>query len=148
MSDEALKTAPNLLSTTVTPPSPFGSALLGCVVEADSEHLGVTCSPGNLVRCELLESVGLAPFEPGDRVLVLPPALPGGLGVVVGRVLPYQQGLAARRGMLQAGEALSIRCGESSIDLRADGKVMIRGEDVLVRAKGTQRIRAGTVAIN
>ena len=27
----------------------------------------------------------------------------------------------------------------------ADGKVMVRGEDVLLRAKGTQRIRAGNV---
>jgi hypothetical protein len=43
---------------------------------------------------------------------------------------------------------LSLKCGDASIDLRADGKVMIRGEDVLVRAKGTKRIRAGTVSIN
>ena len=43
---------------------------------------------------------------------------------------------------------LTLVCGQASIDLRADGKVMIRGEDVLVRAKGTQRIRAGTVSIN
>ena len=33
-------------------------------------------------------------------------------------------------------------------DLRADGKVRSRGDDVLVRAKGTQRIRAGSVSIN
>ena len=41
-----------------------------------------------------------------------------------------------------------LRCGEASLDLRADGKVLLRGDDVLVRAKGTQRIRAGTVSIN
>ena len=49
---------------------------------------------------------------------------------------------------LQASESLSLTCGQASIELRADGKVLIRGDDVLLRAKGTQRIRAGTVSIN
>jgi hypothetical protein len=50
--------------------------------------------------------------------------------------------------VLQAAHTLSLQCGLSSIDLRADGKVVIKGDDVLVRAKGTKRIRAGSVSIN
>ncbi|CAN5421075.1 hypothetical protein BH11PSE9_BH11PSE9_04260 [soil metagenome] len=49
---------------------------------------------------------------------------------------------------IEANESLTLKCGEASIDLRADGQVMVRGEDVLLRAKGTQRIRAAKVAIN
>jgi hypothetical protein len=49
---------------------------------------------------------------------------------------------------LTATETLTLKCGEASVNLRADGQVMVKGEDVLLRAKGTQRIRAGNVAIN
>jgi hypothetical protein len=102
--------------------------------------------------CELLEngmSSGLS-LSLGDRVLVLPP-IDGEPGVVLGRIGRYREagvGQQQPKVVIAASECLSLKCGESSIDLRADGKVMIRGEDVLVRAKGTKRIRAGTVSIN
>ena len=68
-------------------------------------------------------------------------------GVALGRVGRYLPS-ASPHVTLEASESLTLKCGEASIDLRADGKVMVRGEDVLLRAKGTQRIRAGTVSIN
>ncbi len=99
-------------------------------------------------HCEVLQSPAGEPYQTGDRVLAALPRDATGLGVVLGRIGPYVPPQPASELRLVAAEALSLRCGEASIDLRADGKVMIRGEDVLVRAKGTQRIRAGTVAIN
>ena len=84
-------------------------------------------------------------LEPGDTLLIVELGL-GGLPVAMGRVGRYE---AQPDALTFSGtKQLSLQCGESSIDLRADGKVMIRGDDVLVRAKGTQRIRAGTVSIN
>ena len=62
-------------------------------------------------------------------------------------MLPYRPAGPASLA-LQAGDKLTLRCGQSSIEMSADGKVLIRGEDVLIRAKGTKRIRAGTVSIN
>ena len=59
---------------------------------------------------------------------------------------PFQQ--RATGISIDATNSLSLKCGEASIELRADGKVLIKGEDVTVRAKGTKRIRAGTVSIN
>ncbi|MEO8058158.1 MAG: hypothetical protein ABI671_07510 [Burkholderiales bacterium] len=85
---------------------------------------------------------------PGDRLLVLPP-LDGERAVVLGRVGRYQTLQPTQPDVvIEAGRSLVLKCGTASIDLRADGKVMVRGEDVLLRAKGTQRIRAGTVSIN
>lgn len=104
---------------------------------------------GRECGCEWLETgVGLSsPLVAGDTLLVLPPSI-AGAAVVLGRVGRYDPARASATAVLETTESLSLKCGEASIDLRADGKVMIRGDDVLVRAKGTQRIRAGTVAIN
>lgn len=96
-------------------------------------------------RCLCLEG---KPLEIGDSVLVLPPGV-AGPGVVLGRIGTYAPPQPQARLTLEATEALTLKCGDVSIDLRAaDGKLMLRGEDVLLRAKGTQRIRAGNVAIN
>ena len=89
-------------------------------------------------------------LQAGDEMLVQPLG-PGRRSVVLGRIghLPSSSP-DGRCGhvSIEGAESLTLKCGEASIDLRADGKVMVRGEDVLLRAKGTQRIRAGTVSIN
>jgi hypothetical protein len=58
------------------------------------------------------------------------------------------QTIRHRRIVIEAGEELTLQCGEASIRITRDGKVMIRGEHILSRAKGTQRIKGGSVAIN
>jgi hypothetical protein len=103
---------------------------------------------GLQMTCEWLVGPGIpgtAALNLDDTVLVQPLRSPR-RAVVLGRIGPYAPHQA--RVLLESHESLSLKCGESSIDLRADGKVMIRGDDVLVRAKGTKRIRAGTVSIN
>jgi hypothetical protein len=50
--------------------------------------------------------------------------------------------------VIEATEMLTLKCGESSVALRKDGKTMILGNDVLSRAKRTNRIKGGSVAIN
>lgn len=86
-------------------------------------------------------------LAPGDPVLVLVGAQPDG-HVVMGRVGRHPGASRPEDLVLEAGRSLTLRCGAASVDLRADGRVAVRGEDVLLRASGTQRIRAGTVAIN
>jgi hypothetical protein len=53
-----------------------------------------------------------------------------------------------RRVILSAKTEVVLRCGEGSITLGADGKVTIRGIDVVSSASRTQRIRGGAVRIN
>jgi hypothetical protein len=112
----------------------------------------VSTETGERLSCAWLESPGNlgVRLEPGDHLLV---ALSGEQcpSVVLGRIGLYRDptlAAPAKQLRLEATETVTLACGEASIDLRADGKVMIRGEDVLVRAKGTKRIRAGSVSIN
>ena len=110
--------------------------------------LDVETDRGQIWTCEVLLTGNGMTLAPGDQVLVLPPDAATGMGVVLGRVGRYEAPALQASITIEATETLSLKCGEASIDLRADGKVMVRGEDVLLRAKGTQRIRAGTVSIN
>jgi hypothetical protein len=49
---------------------------------------------------------------------------------------------------IEAGDELTLQCGAASITIVRDGRVIIRGEHVLTRARGTNRIKGGSVAIN
>ena len=50
--------------------------------------------------------------------------------------------------IIEAQEELTLKCGKASITLRKNGKVIIRGVDVLTDADGCNRIRGGVVDIN
>lgn len=115
----------------------------------DDGLLRVRLGDGREWDCELLETGALsAPaLTPGDRLLVFP-AIGREPACVLGRIGRYQNPKPQGRLTIEATEVLTLRCGESSLNLRADGKLMIQGQDVLLKAKGTQRIKAGTVAIN
>lgn len=49
---------------------------------------------------------------------------------------------------LSANRELVLECGKSSIHLRRDGKIVIRGEQLVSRATGTHRIRGGSIQLN
>ncbi|WP_407737280.1 DUF6484 domain-containing protein [Hyalangium sp.] len=49
---------------------------------------------------------------------------------------------------LEAQDELVLRCGQASITLRRNGKILIRGVQVETRASGTNRIKGGSVQIN
>jgi uncharacterized protein (DUF2345 family) len=47
-----------------------------------------------------------------------------------------------------AQERLTLRCGNASITLDRDGKIVIRGAQVVSQASGVNRIRGGSVELN
>lgn len=53
-----------------------------------------------------------------------------------------------KRVVIEAAQEIVLRCGEASITLRSNGRVVIRGTAVETRAKGVNRIRGGSVQIN
>ena len=49
---------------------------------------------------------------------------------------------------LQAEDEITLRCGEASITLQRNGRIVVRGAYVETRSKGVNRIKGGTVRIN
>lgn len=109
---------------------------------------------GAIVACDLLEppGVGMRPLGEGETVLVTHPEGNDGRGVILGRVLRPAAGDASQGRpeeiLLEARKGLTLKVGEGSITLREDGKVLVRGRDLVSHARRTNRIRGGTVAIN
>ncbi len=49
---------------------------------------------------------------------------------------------------LEAQDEIVLKCGEAAITLRRNGRIAIRGVEVESRARGKNRIKGGSVAIN
>jgi len=83
-------------------------------------------------------------FEAGD------PQRPVILGILrSARVTqPAPETLAGDKLSFSAGQEMTFRCGEGSITLTADGRIVIKGTRLLSRASETNRIRGASVAIN
>lgn len=108
-------------------------------------------------HCEALAALVLdsVVLSPNCRVLVVFPSN-SARAVVVG-AMPGDAPIEARPDtvqidgetlVLEAQREVIIRCGKSSIQLSKDGKVRIRGTDILSRSSGGQRIKGGRVNIN
>jgi hypothetical protein len=53
-----------------------------------------------------------------------------------------------KRVTFDAKEEIVLRCGEASIVLRNDGKVVIKGKNILSRSQAMNKIKGGAVHIN
>lgn len=49
---------------------------------------------------------------------------------------------------IEGQDEVILRCGQASITLRRNGRVIVRGTYVESRSKGTNRIKGGVVLIN
>lgn len=119
------------------------------------------------LRCSLLVTSPEGPIrlERGDRVLVWRPDEQS-TGVVFGRLgsliqtPPRQSEVAQPRAIpapvpaeppaelvLEATHSLTLRVGDGSITIR-DGRVLIKGKDLVSHAQRTNRIKGGSVSIN
>ncbi|MDD5268005.1 MAG: DUF6484 domain-containing protein [Methylococcales bacterium] len=50
--------------------------------------------------------------------------------------------------VLSAKQTITLKCGKASITLTKAGKIILRGEYLLSRSSGVNRIKGGTVQIN
>ncbi len=123
------------IPSTEAPPIP-GTAVL-TVERVDGTIVHVRLSDGTLRACARLRSAGA--LRPGDRALV---------DLQVGVVLGALDDGTPDELVIEAGRALTIRCGAGSIRLRHDGRVLIEGLDVVTRATRTNRITGGQVVVN
>jgi hypothetical protein len=61
---------------------------------------------------------------------------------------PQHVEVDGRKIELRAQEAITLRCGDASITLTKDGKIVIRGAHVVSHAAGLNRIRGGSIQLN
>lgn len=103
------------------------------------------------LQCVVLttsEGAGLQLRE-GDEVVVWVRAAPE-TGVILGRTGPpagAEPQVEADELVLEARQALTLRVGDGSITIR-DGRILIKGKDLVSHATRRNRIRGGSVEIN
>lgn len=61
---------------------------------------------------------------------------------------PVEARLDGERVVLEGRREVILKCGEASITLRSDGKMVLRGAYVETHAKGLNRIKGASVKIN
>ncbi len=104
--------------------------------------------------CDVLVTSDGEPLHlsPGDEVVALLPEDEGSRGVVLGRIGPSVDPAPPKETpdtlVLEAKKGLVLRVGEGSIEIRADGKILIKGKDLVSHARRTNRIRGGSVSLN
>ena len=109
--------------------------------------------PDLLIGCLMLEPVGLSIKSPpiGSEVLIWTDVA-AGRGVVLGSLVRAQVEDDSRpvpdELLIEARESLILRVGDGSITIRADGKILIKGKDLVSHAQNVNRVKGGAVAIN
>lgn len=56
--------------------------------------------------------------------------------------------LDMERIVLQGHSEVQLRCGQASVTMRADGKVVVKGTELVSKASATNKIRGASVQIN
>jgi len=132
-------------------------AVRGRVLRIHSDGSAVVvCEEGRRtgVACDLLRTSDASPLslKAGDDVLVWHSDRKEVRAVVLGRI-ERKGDLAAPREapeelVLEAKRNLTLKVGDGSITIREDGKILIKGKDLVSHAKRMNRIKGGAVSIN
>lgn len=135
-----------------------GRLAVATVIEiVDGGDVGVVTpgTPPIRTQCDVLLTANTPQLALtlGARVLVLLPAAGEERGCVLGRVATYavprpESERPPARVRITAQQELVLECGTTSLTLHQDGRVVIKGTDIVSHARRTQKIRGGTVHIN
>lgn len=143
------------------------ASVIGMIAEADVER-GVTVRHSLLLDDEPVaarSTVSVTPQDVGREVVLLfengDPERPIILGLVQAEPVRTAEAMGrlardARRSVqvdgqrvqIEAERELVLQCGKSSITLRSDGQIYVRGMKIVSRARGTHKIKGANVLIN
>jgi hypothetical protein len=98
----------------------------------------VTVQPTDIGRDVLIV------FEEGDR------SRPVIVGILQDRAVQASADVVVdgKRVTVTADDELTLKSGKASITLGADGRIVIKGMEIVSRARGTNKVRGSTVLIN
>jgi hypothetical protein len=138
------------------PVSRTAGIVRGFVVPLPGEDgLGVLVhDTDEIIRCSILHASEGSPLRLKVRDEVLVWHDTGAAGVVLGRIGPVEATETDATNnvddhiVIEAKHSLTLRVGDGSITIREDGKILIKGKDLVSHAKRMNRIRGGSVAIN
>ena len=104
---------------------------------------------GDEVVCDVLDAGANPPLvlAPKDTVLLWRPDPHAPRGVILGRV-GLSHADMAEEVVIEARHSLTLRVGDGSITIREDGKILIKGKDLVAHAQRMNRIKGGAVSIN
>ena len=125
----------------------------------DDHHIAVRLDNGRedgpVVAERLVTSSTPLPLFVGDSVLCWADSAQSARLLVIGRIGPSAITSAAPDTpeqpdtlVLEAKHALTLRVGDGSITIREDGKILIKGKDLVSHAERMNRIKGGAVSIN
>ena len=130
----------------------------------DNEHGPLPCrttvalGPGELQRAVEQRQGAVLLFDRGDptRPLLMGLLRPDNETPNIDLILqsdpeahgPLEARVDGERVLIEGKEEIVLRCGEASITMRADGKIVIKGTHLLSRSRWTNRIKGGSVQIN
>jgi hypothetical protein len=130
--------------------------VLGVVAHADESGIWVE-RPGQArpaVQARVMTPPGVpAPalrpaLRPGQTVVLMIDRSRGAAPILLGVLQPISPREPERRLELEAQDEIVLRCGEASVVLRRNGRIVVRGVYVETRARGVNRIKGGSVSIN
>ena len=156
-----------------TSSAPSGSSVrVGRIVDLNEKGQAVVDYPGNVLgplvaRSTMAVAEGRSDLDPRDRPVLLlfedgDPALPIVVGFIGEKLLhpddekelvipddPLKEiALDGETLVFDAKKEIVLRCGKGSITLRADGKIVVKGTQLISRASGANKIKGARVNIN
>lgn len=91
-------------------------------------------------------------FEQGDptRPIIVDLLLPATAALVSIELNAQDQELVVdgKRIVFEAEQEIVLKCGEGSITLSRDGKIVVKGTQLISRSTGVNKIKGGSVQIN
>lgn len=104
--------------------------------------------PGDEARLFARSLVAVGASAIGCEVAVV--LMDGGEPLILGLIQPLAPEVEAdgEKLVLEARREVTLRCGKASITMTADGRVTIRGTQVLSRSDGPNRVQGASVQLN
>lgn len=94
--------------------------------------------------------VALSGTDIDQNLVVSSGALRDGRLLVLGRMASQDVRplVSSTVSITESEDKVSIRCGKARITLHADGRINVRGSEILSRATGANRVQGGSVNLN
>jgi hypothetical protein len=147
-------------SSTILDPLERGAAAfaVGRILRVTEEGRPFVDFPGNTagaIEARIATEPRCDPGEEWPPVLIVfengDPSLPIIIGFVRAKITAKPargEKRRVRRLVFDAEEEVVLKCGRSSVLLRRDGKIVIKGGNIVSRASGTNKVQGSVVHLN